>query len=117
MVTHTREYTPRDNAGVLLARGINLTGPDNGVARARASLIRVVPGKKLTLGDLAQFLIFGVRRVRARLTGTTVKLGYNGAMLIRGDGHPVGSKILSPLWLEARWEGYSRASLMSRFLI
>jgi ribosomal protein L14 len=118
VVTHTRDYTPRDNTGVLLARGINLVGPDNGPARTRASLIRVAPGKKLTRGDLAEFLIFGVRRQRCRLTGTTVKLDYNGAMLIRPDGHPVGSKILSPLWLEARWEGsYSRAHVMSKFLL
>ena len=118
MVTHTRDYTPRDNAGVLLSRGINLVGPDNGPARVRASLIRVVPGKKLSRGDLTELFVFGVRRIRLRRTGTTVKLDYNGGMLIRPDGHPVGSKILSPMWLEARWwGGYSRTNVMSRFLL
>lgn len=117
MVTHTRGYTPRDNAGVLHARGINLSGPDNGLARVRASLTKVVPGKKFTPGDLVQLLVFGTRRSRSRKTGTTVRLNYNGGLLIRGDGHPVGSKVLSPLWLEARWKGYSRAYVVAKFIL
>lgn len=116
MVTHTRGYTPRDNAGVLHAQGINLVGPDNGLARVRASLTRIVAGKKLTRGDLVQLLIFGTRRTRSRRTVTTVRLDYNGGLLIRGDGSPVGSKVLSPLWLEARWE-YSRAYVMAHYIL
>lgn len=117
MVTHTRDYTPRDNAGILLARGINLVGPDNGPARVRASLIRTTPGKKLTRGDLVELYVFGTRRARSRRTGTTVKLDYNGAILVRGDGHPAGSKVLSPLWLESRWQGYTRAQVVAQFIL
>ena len=117
MVTHTRSYTPRDNAGLLRARGVNLRGPDNGLARVRASVVQAVPGKKLTPGDLVEVLVYGTRRARIRRTGGTVRLGYNGAILIRGDGHPGGSKVLSPMWLEARWRGYTRAYSMAKFVL
>lgn len=115
--SHTRKYTPRDNAGILLARGINLAGPDNGLALAKATLLKVQPGRKLTRGDLVELLVFGTRRTHSRLTGSTVTLDYNGGMSLRGDGSPGGSKLASPIWLESRWKGYSRIISVAKFIL
>ena len=115
--SHTRKYTPRDNAGIILARGINLFGPDNGLALAKAALLKVQPGRKLTKGDLVELLIFVTKRIHARLTGTTVALDYNGGMSLRGDGSPGASKLASPVWLESRWKGYTRIVSVAKFIL
>lgn len=115
--SHTRKYTPRDNAGILLARGINLAGPDNGLAWVKATLMKVQPGRKLARGDLVELFVFGTRRILQRLTGGTVSLDYNGAMLLRGDGSPGGSKVNNPTWLETRWHGHSRITTVAKFIL
>lgn len=86
-------------------------------ARVTGSLTKVVPGKKLNRGDLVRLVIFGTIRPRRRRTGTVVSLGYNGGLSLRKDGSPVAGKLFCPFWVEGRWRGYSRVSLLSRFLL
>jgi len=112
---HSRLYTARDNSGVVKAAGFNLAGPENGLARARAAV--VVGGRKIKAGDLVDLLVFGTRRKRVRRTGSTVALGYNGGLAIRGDNSPGATKINSPLWLEARFKGYSRVVAIIKFIL
>ena len=114
LVSHRQGYTPRDNSGILRVRSFTRVGFPQ---RIHASLTRVAPGKKVSRGDLARLLVFGTRRVRPRRTGTTVSLGYNGAISLRKDGSPVGSKVFGPVWLEARWGGYSRVAAVALFIL
>ena len=86
-------------------------------ARLTGSLTRVVPGKKLHRGDLVRVVVFGTVKSHSRRTGTSVSLGYNGALSLRKDGSPVAGKLFCPIWLEARWRGYSRVTLLARFLL
>lgn len=114
LVTHRQDYTPRDNSGILRVRSFTRVGFPQ---RIHASLTRVAAGKKVSRGDLARLLVFGTRRVRTRRTGTTASLGYNGAISLRKDGSPVGSKVFGPVWLEARWGGYSRVAAVGVFVL
>jgi len=114
LVSHRQDYTPRDNSGILRVRSFTRVGFPQ---RIHASLTRVAPGKKVSRGDLARLLVFGTRRVHPRRTGTTVGLGYNGAISLRKDGAPVGSKVFGPVWLEARWGGYSRVAAVALFVL
>ena len=112
LVTHRQDYTSRDNSGILRVRSFTRVGFPQTI---HASLTRVVPAKKVARGDLAKLLVFGTVRVRVRLTGTTASLDYNGAISLRKDGAPLGSKVFGPLWLEARWDGHSRAAASASF--
>lgn len=114
LVSHRQDYTPRDNSGILRVRSFTRVGFPQ---RIHASLTRVAPNKKVSRGDLARLLVFGTRRSRPRRTGTSAALTYNGAISLRKDGSPVGSKVFGPLWLEARWGGYSRVAAVAVFIL
>jgi len=103
-------YTTRDNGPVRSGYSVNETHLRGGLSVVLASVTRGT----LPRGTLTQVVVFGRARRVTRRTGGTVRLGYNGGVLLKKDGTPVATRVYSPAYLECRLWGYTRLSVLAR---
>ena len=110
------KYVTRDNAGIRSCYSVNIKFLHGFLGEILASISRV-NNTKFKKGDLVRLLVLGSRVKHQRKSGIVSSLGYNGAIVLKKDGSPVGTRVWGPVVLEARPAGYLRLAVLSRGIL
>lgn len=110
------KYVTRDNAGIRSCYSVNIKFLCCSLGEILASISRV-NNTKFKKGDLVRLLTLGSRARHRRRGGIVSSLGYNGAIALKKDGSPVGTRLWGPVLIEARPAGYLRLAVLARGLL
>lgn len=111
-----------DNSGARLVKCLNVLGvggrrygkPGDMVV---VSVRSVNPGKSIKKGMVYKGVIVRVKKPILRETGEQVRFDDNGVVLLKNDGMPLGSRVLSPVMLELREKGFMKVISLATMTI
>lgn len=107
-----------DNSGARVVECIRLLGDSKqrvGYAGQEiiVSVKKVNPSKNMRKGDIHRAVIVGTKKTKIRLNGIGVSFGVNSAVLVNLKGVPLGTRVLAPVMLEVREQGFLKVVSMA----
>lgn len=111
-----------DNSGAKAARCIKVLGGSGhditGVGDVIVlSIVNVLPGSKMTKGQVAKGVIVRTRSKIVRPDGSFIKFDDNAVVLIDKDNEPIATRVFGPVAREVRQNNFLKiASLASEVL-
>jgi len=110
-----------DNSGARIVECIKVLG-NRGVTSKPGSLIvvsvkSVNPKKRLKKGEIYRAVFVASKKSNLRPNGFSVSFSENCAVLVNNKGVPIATRLLAPVMLEVRDNGFTKVLSMSTFSV
>ncbi|MCL4137200.1 UNVERIFIED_CONTAM: hypothetical protein GTU68_036243 [Idotea baltica] len=107
-----------DNSGARIVECIKILGDSKkkvGTAGQQiiVSVKKVNPSKKMRKGEIHRAVIVGTKKTKLRLNGIGIAFDSNSTVLINIKGIPLGTRVLAPVMLEVREQGFLKVISMA----
>lgn len=111
-----------DNSGVKEVKCIGILG----VGKRRfakvgdvlkVSVRNVRPNKKVSKGMVFKAVLVSVKKRISRKGGEAVRFDSNGVVLLRGDGMPLGTRVLGAVMGELRSKGFVKVISLAKVTV
>ena len=85
------------------------TGSAGGVGDVTVVTVKeAIPRGRVKKGDIQRAVIVRTAKEIRRADGSTIRFDRNAAVLIDGQGEPIGTRIFGPVTRELRSKGYMK---------
>ena len=110
-----------DNSGAKIVECIKVLGGANVKAKPGSLLVvavkKVNPLKKIRKGEIYRAVLVGTKKPSLRVNGIQVMFSDNYAVIVNNKGIPLGTRVLAPVMLDLRSNGFLKVISMSTLSI
>jgi large subunit ribosomal protein L14 len=110
-----------DNSGARVVECIRILGNKGTVARPGSLLVLSVktvnPKKKIKKGEIFKGILVATKKSTLRSSGFNASFSQNCAVLVNNKGIPIGTRLLGPVMLEVRVQGFVKVVSMATLSI